>query len=185
MGNITLKKDMEGDWEEAVLQSMTVEMVEQLAEKGAVALELFDDILQPETQDFLRRLPEASESLSRLLDSAQQLEKSGALKNLAEIIELMAQLKNIWTGSMVTEAVEKAGKALEATDDLVQKGFPKLAAGILTAVESACKESGEQHEPVSLFQLLRMLSDPEVREGIRFLLSFAKVLPKVLKNDFS
>ncbi len=41
----------------AVLKSITPEMVEGLVERGAAALELLDDILQPETLTLLRRMP--------------------------------------------------------------------------------------------------------------------------------
>jgi uncharacterized protein YjgD (DUF1641 family) len=182
MGNTALKRDMAG---EAVLQSITEEMVKQLVEKGVAAVELLDDILQPETLALLRRLPDASDNLSKLLEEVRRLEESGALKTLAEMVEVLAQLKSAWTGPMVVDAMDKAGKAIEAADVLVQKGVPELVDGILTAFESACKERREAEEPLSLFQIFRAMSDPEVREGIRFLLSFAKALSRVLKNELS
>jgi uncharacterized protein YjgD (DUF1641 family) len=160
-------------------------MVGRLVEKGTVALELLDDILQPETQALLRRLSGASDSLYRLLDHVQRLEESGALKTLAEMVELLDRLKSAWTGPMAAAAAEKAGKVIEAADDLVQKGYPELAVGILTAVESAREELRETDDSPSLFQLLRAMSDPEVRKGIHFLLSFAKALSKGLKDGNS
>ncbi|GAA5345144.1 helical membrane plugin domain-containing protein [Planifilum fimeticola] len=185
MGDITWKRDRAGDEEEDALRSMTLEMVGRLAERGAVALELLDDILQPETLSLLRRLPEASDSLYRVLDLVQRLEESGALSSLAELAELLARLRSTWTGPMAADAAEKAGKAVEAADDLVQKGFPELAHGILTAVESAREELRGAGDSPSLFRLLRSMSDPEVREGIRFMLSFAKALSKGLKDGQS
>lgn len=178
MGDITWKRDRAED----VLKSITPEMVEGLVERGAAALELLDDILQPETLTLLRRLPEASDSLHRVLDLVQRLEESGALSALAEMVEVLTWLKSSGTGPMAAAAAVKAGKAVEAADDLVQRGFPELAHGILTAVESARGELREADDSPSLIQLLRTLSDPEVREGIRFMLSFAKALSKGLKD---
>lgn len=180
MKDITRISGREGDREEDALRSMTAEMVGRLAEKGGVALELLDDILQPETQALLRRLSGASDSLCRLLDLVQRLEESGVLKTLAEMAELLDRIKWAWTGSMA--AAERAGKAIEAADDLVQKGYPELVDGVLTAVESAREELRDTGGSPSLFRLLKTMRDPEVREGIYFLLSFAKALSKGLKG---
>jgi uncharacterized protein YjgD (DUF1641 family) len=182
MEDITRISGREGDREEDALRSMTAEMVGRLAEKGGVALELLDDILQPETQALLRRLSGASDSLCRLLDLVQRLEESGVLKTLAEMAELLDRIKWAWTGSMAAAAAERAGKAIEAADDLVQKGYPELVDGVLTAVESAREELRDTGGSSSLFRLLKTMRDPEVREGIYFLLSFAKALSKGLKG---
>ena len=182
MEDITRISGREGDREEDALRSMTAEMVGRLAEKGGVALELLDDILQPETQALLRRLSGASDSLCRLLDLVQRLEESGVLKTLAEMAELLDRIKWAWTGSVAAAAAERAGKAIEAADDLVQKGYPELVDGVLTAVESAREELRDTGGSPSLFRLLKTMRDPEVREGIYFLLSFAKALSKGLKG---
>src|SRR5690606_39334114 len=90
-----------------------------------------------------------------LLDLVQRLEESGVLKTLAEMAELLDRIKWAWTGSMAAAAAERAGKAIEAADDLVQKGYPELVDGVLTAVESAREELRDTGGSPSLFRLLK------------------------------
>jgi|SRR5690606_3095824 uncharacterized protein YjgD (DUF1641 family) len=180
MSNSTMRTDAKAEWGEAVLQSLTAEMVADLTGKLASALEAIDDLLQPETLALLRQLTDASESLSRALAEVQRLEESGALKNLTEFSELSARMRSALTGPMVADMMEQGVKLIEWADILEQREAPERVKGMLDALESAQKERQEAEGPLSLFQMLRALSDPEVREGISLFLTLAKKLPKEL-----
>lgn len=180
MSNPTVRIDAKAELGDAVLQSLTSEMVAEIAAKLVSVLELIDEILQPETLPLLRQLSDASESLSRALDEVQRLEESGALKTLAELGELLARMRSSLTGSMVADMTEKGVKIIELADFLGQMDAPERVKGVLSALESAQKERQEADGPLSLFQMFRTLSDPEVREGISLFLTLAKKLPKEL-----
>ena len=179
MSNPTPMK-MKPEWGEAVLQSLTPEMVAELTAKLVSALELVDEILKPEVQSLIRQLSDAGESLSRVLIEMERLEESGALKNLAEISELLSRMRSSLTGPMVADMAEKGVKIIESADILAQLNAPERVKDMLAAFESARKERREADGPLSLFQMLRALSEPEVREGISLFLAFAKALPKEL-----
>lgn len=182
MSNSIPKMNTGTELGEAVLQSLTMEMVRELIAKIVAAVELMDEILQPETVALLRRLPDVSNSLSRVLTEVQRLEENGTLKILQEFGEMLAKMKDSMTGPMVTDMIAPAVKAVELADSLVQKGALELVESMLSAFESAKKECQKANQPLSLFQMFRAMSDPEVREGIRLFLSFAKTLPKELNK---
>jgi uncharacterized protein YjgD (DUF1641 family) len=81
---------------------------------------------------------------------------------------------------MVADMMEQGVKLIEWADILEQREAPERVKGMLDALESAQKERQEAEGPLSLFQMLRALSDPEVREGISLFLTLAKKLPKEL-----
>ncbi|MFS8514354.1 MAG: hypothetical protein LOD87_11655, partial [Planifilum fulgidum] len=110
MSNSMTRMGPGAEWGEAVLQSLTAEMVADLTGKLASALEAIDDLLQPETLALLRQLTDASESLSRALAEVQRLEESGALKNLTEFSELSARMRSALTGPMVADMMEQGVK---------------------------------------------------------------------------
>ncbi len=180
MSNSMTRMRPGAEWGEAVLQSLTAEMVADLAAKLASALESADELLKPETLALLRSLSDASESLSNVLAEVRRLEESGTLKSLAELGELLAGMKGALTGPMVADLMEQGVRLLEWADLLGQRDVRERMTGLLAALESAREESRKADAPLTLFRMFRALSDPEVREGIRFFLAFARALPRKL-----
>ena len=77
MSNPTVRIDAKAELGDAVLQSLTSEMVAEIAAKLASALELIDEILQPEARSLFRQLSDSGESLSRVLIEIQRLKEGG------------------------------------------------------------------------------------------------------------
>lgn len=165
---------------EAAMQAVTAEMVNDIAVKVVSMIEVADDVIQPETLDLMRKLPDVSKSLENTLDEVKKLEESGTLDTLFRLSEMINTMKASMTGPMITDMVEKAIGGVELADDLVQKGAIDLVDGMITAFDIA-QEKREGQEALTLFQMMRSMSDPETREGISLLLAFVKELPKSLK----
>jgi uncharacterized protein YjgD (DUF1641 family) len=166
----------------AALQAMTSEMVTDLVIKMVKAVELADQVLQPETLSLLQKLPEVSSSLERTLHDVKRLEEKGTLTTLFQMAELIGNMKSAMTGAMITESVEKLIQGVEIADRFMQQGALELAGGFISAFEKAQDERRSAEQPLTLMQMIRTLKDPHVREGMSLFLSFVKALPGELSK---
>ncbi|MBA4603362.1 DUF1641 domain-containing protein [Thermoactinomyces mirandus] len=162
------------------LDSMTDEMVVELARKAVSAIELLDDILQPETISLLRKLPETGKSLENTLDMLQTLEQTDTLKTLIELGEMASSLKASITNTMVTDLTEKAISGIELADDLLQQGGLEMVQGMTNAFAKAEQNMKSTDQAPSLRQIVHSLKDPEVRKGLGLMIAFLKLLPSEL-----
>lgn len=182
---VTKPKDRMEDTKEFVstaLDSLTNEMVVEMAGKAVSAVEMVDDIMQPETISLLRKLPEVSKSLENTLNTVQTLEENGTLKTLTELGEMAATMKASMTNMMVVEMVEKAITGVELADDLLQQGGLELVQGMSTAFAKAREERAKADGPLGLMQIARSMKDPDVREGLSLMIAFLKALPSELNK---
>ncbi|WP_070121039.1 DUF1641 domain-containing protein [Bacillus marinisedimentorum] len=159
------------------LNSLTNEMVTDLAGKAVQAVELMDDILQPETISLMKKLPEVSKSLEGTLATVQRLEESGTLQTLSEMGEMVATMKASMTTPMITDMVEKAIGGVEMADEIVQHGSLELVQGMSKAFAEARHDRETADKPMTTMQMVKMMKDPEVREGLSLFLTFVKHLP--------
>lgn len=169
----------------AAMNSMTNEMVVELAQKAVSAIELLDDILQPETISLLRKLPETSKSLENTLDMVQKLEQTGTLKTLGELGEMASSMKSSMTNAMVTDLVEKAVAGVELADDILQQDGLEMVEGMSKAFSKARQEINALEKMPPLKQMIQDLKDPEVLKGIGLMITFLKYLPSELAKTKS
>lgn len=159
------------------LDSLTNEMVTDLATKAISAVELIDDIMQPETISLLKKLPDVSKSLEGTLATVKVLEESGSLKTLGELAEMVSVMKASMTNAMITDMVDKAIQGVELADDVLQEGTLELVQGMSSAFHQARVEREKATEPLTMMQMMKTMKDPDVREGMSLLLTFMKALP--------
>ncbi|WP_028987213.1 DUF1641 domain-containing protein [Thermicanus aegyptius] len=159
---------------DVAVSSLTPNMVTDLTEKAVRAVEMLDDLLQPEVLALIQKLPEVSASLERTLTYVQKMEKSGTLATLAELADFVAIAKSSMTGPMISDTMERAIAGLELVDDMVQKGVLDLAGGMVEALDQAQQDVGKLEKPMGMFQIAGMMKDPDVRQGLTFLMLFLK-----------
>ncbi|MGA8941622.1 MAG: hypothetical protein WB502_02750 [Thermoactinomyces sp.] len=169
----------------AAMNSLTNEMVVELAQKAVSAIELLDDILQPETISLLRKLPESSKSLENTLDLIEKLEQTGTLETLAELGEVASSLKASMTNTMVTDLAEKAVAGVELADEILQQNGLEMIKGISNAFSKARQEINALENVPPLRQMIHDLKDPEVLKGMGLMITFLKYLPSELNKTRS
>lgn len=154
--------------------SLTPDMVTDLAEKAVKAVEMLDDLLQPEVLSLIQKLPDLSAVLDRMLTYVQKMENSGTLAALVELADFVAIAKSSMTEPMISDTMERAIAGLEWVDDLAQKGVPDLAGRMVAALDEAQEDAGKLEKPLGFFQMAGMMKDPDVRRGLTLLLLFLK-----------
>lgn len=161
--------------------SFTQDMITDLSEKAVKAVELLDDLMQPEVLSLIQKIPAVSGSLERLLTQVQKLEESGTLATLIELANFVSIAKSSMTGPMISDTMERAITGLEMLDDMAQKGIFDLAKGMVDSLDQAKQDETKMDQPLGIFKIAGMMKDPDVRRGLTLLMLFLKNWGKTLK----
>lgn len=161
--------------------SFTQDMITDLSEKAVKAVELLDDLMQPEVLSLIQKIPAVSGSLERLLTQVQKLEESGTLATLIELANFVSIAKSSMTGPMISDTVERAITGLEMLDDMAQKGIFDLAKVMVDSLDQAKQDETKMDQPLGILKIAGMMKDPDVRRGLTLLMLFLKNWGKTLK----
>ncbi|MEW6046513.1 MAG: DUF1641 domain-containing protein [Bacillota bacterium] len=115
----------------------------------------------------------------RLLARLDELEASGTLGVLADLAEALKAMVDSMTPGIVVRMASLAAEAGALADELVQNGQPVLP-DALRALGAAARQARTQKKPPSLGQLARLATDADTRQGLAFMLLFARELGKRL-----
>lgn len=136
-------------------------------------LEKFN-VLFASIEQFIARSPEMANSLNRLVFSLrEELQKDYWILNLQNSLETLKRLHKFINSDEF--------KQLEA--NLMNEKTLKLINSVSHSVtEASSKSYTVESERISIFHLIRDFTDPEIQPSIQFILNFAKILSKELKN---
>jgi len=145
----------------AAREALTDQMVERLSGTGSNALEVLDRLNDEETRD----------AVLTLIDELTALHRAGGIVKLFEILHLFNALRHTLTDSMVERL---AVFAEHTVNNLASEEILAFAHDATTALNEA-REEAAANDPAKtgLMDTLRLLSQPETQESIRFLLAFA------------
>jgi uncharacterized protein YjgD (DUF1641 family) len=147
----------------AAQEALTDRMVERLATTGANALELLDRL----NDDATRR------ALHTAFDRMTELHKVGALDTLYDVVALLHAARSAATDTIV----ERLFVFFEQMVNTIgTEAMGTLVANARLALEDAARETAQQPPRAGLVATLSLLSKPETRQGLMFLLSFADKL---------
>jgi uncharacterized protein YjgD (DUF1641 family) len=162
----TAPRNLSGQGEEmeqlvaAARAALTDQMVERLSGTGANAFELLDRLNDEETRD----------AILTLIDELTALHRAGGIVKLFELLHLFNALRHTLTDSMVERL---AVFAEHTVNNLASEEVLAFARDATEALDEAREEAAKDSAKGGLMDTLRLLSQPETQESIRFLLAFA------------
>lgn len=136
-------------------------------------LEQFN-VLLGSIEHLLTRSPEMADSLNRLVVSMrEELPNTSFIKDLQNSLETLKRLQEFFN----TEEF----KQLE--ENLLNEKTVKLLSSVSRSITVASSEAEYASSGrIGIFTLMREVSSPEIQPAIQFMLNFAKILSKELKN---
>lgn len=140
-------------------------MVERLASTAGNTLEIVDKLNDPDVRD----------GLAALLDGVAALHRNGALQTMIDTVQVIHAARRAANDSMVERAflfIEHMMSNL-ATEDLAT-----LAHEAKAAMEDAIDQCNIPGTGGGLIGTLKMISNPETQEALRFMLAFSCSLRK-------
>jgi uncharacterized protein YjgD (DUF1641 family) len=150
---------------QGVRDALSDSMVERLTGTAGNALEVVDKLNEPDVKD----------GLLALLDAVGTMHRTGALQTVIDTVFMLHAMRSAATDSMVDRAfafIEHMANNL-GTEDLATLAHE--AKGAMEDAIDSCKIPGGGG---GLMGTMRMLSQKETQEALRFMLSFSCSLKK-------
>lgn len=156
---------------------------------------LMDKLSRPETMEQLTKLLDRLEEINAMFDMVEQFMQRGP--EMADSLNrLLVMLREQGQGFDILKKLENSFKTLnrlqqflyadefkKLEENLLNDDMLKLINSISRSITTASLEfEYGKPERISVFALMRELSNPEIQPAIRFVLNFAKILSKELKD---
>ncbi len=148
---------------QGVRDALSDGMVERISGTAGNALEVVDKLNEPDVKD----------GIMALLDAVGTMQRTGALQTMIDAVHLIHAMRSAATDSMVDRAfafIEHMANNL-GTEDLATLAHE--AKGAMEDAIDSCNIPGG-----GLMGTMRMLSQKETQEALRFMLSFSCSLKK-------
>ncbi|WP_439028138.1 DUF1641 domain-containing protein [Haloarchaeobius sp. DT45] len=153
--------------------AMDDEMVMRLARTGSTLAESADAVATPETVRLAEAVGREGEDLAAAVETISELQRNGTLDDLAALADLLALMNGAVDDEMVMR-LAKTGSSLGALADTAAE--PDTVRGLERMLHAVGDASVEESEPVGVIGLAKATRDPEVKEGLGYLLNLAKAL---------
>ncbi|WP_267641490.1 DUF1641 domain-containing protein [Haloarchaeobius amylolyticus] len=153
--------------------AMDDEMVMRLAKTGSTLAESADAVATPETVRLAEAVGRDGEDLAAAVETISELQRNGTLDDLAAMADLLALMNGAVDDDMVMR-LAKTGSSLGELADTAAE--PDTVRGLERMLDAVGDASVEESEPVGVIGLAKATRDPEVKQGLGYLLALAKAL---------
>lgn len=153
------------DVAQGVKNALCDSMVERLSSTASNTLEIVDKLNDPDVR----------EGLAVLLDGIAAMHRNGALETLLDLVQVVHGVRRAASDSMV----ERAFSFIEhMVNNLATEDMATLAHEAKGAMEDAIDQCNIPGSGGGMLGTLKMLSNPETQEAMRFMLAFSCGLRK-------
>ncbi|MFD6441289.1 DUF1641 domain-containing protein [Peribacillus sp. NPDC060186] len=133
----------------------------------------------------LQDLSQNADGIKETIKLLQELHESGILGAINNLVEAKEKVAKIAVGQMlrppVTNALNNAMAAAGALTELDPEVTQKLVGGLSKGLQKA-EEGFRVNKKVSVFDLVKLMRDPDVNRVIRFSIDLLKGLGEGLKD---
>lgn len=159
--------------------SLTSSQIVSLASGLGEILPLLQALSSAEMQKLIKSLEESSGTLGDLIQLLDTYYKSGAIQTALELVALLGVLKDALSTPAVARLAENANTLMVTGDQLASglggiEGIKK----VIRSVREASNEAAQDRSTIGIIGLQKVLKEPQVQKGIKFLLHFAKKMSK-------
>ncbi|UHQ98047.1 DUF1641 domain-containing protein (plasmid) [Natrinema zhouii] len=158
--------------------AMDDRMIEDFAETTTNLGAAADGLATPEAARLGEATGENADDLADAIEALARLQRSGALDDLLAMADLLALASNAMDDEMVTDLAATGTRLGEVADTAMDDDVARTLESLLEAVGEAGSEPAEFVGPIGVVKALR---NPDVKAGLGFLLSLAKVLGRTTR----
>lgn len=151
--------------------ALTDEMAAELADTGSTLAESADGLATDETVALAEGVGANGAELREAMETLVELQRSGTLDELAEV----AAVGSLATAALDDEMVRTlaaTGSSLGEVADAA--AAPETRDGLETVLQGLGEAEQQPAEAVGLVGLLRAIRDPEIQQGLGYLLAVAR-----------
>ncbi len=163
----------------ALTSSLTSTQITNLASGLGQMLPLLSTLNGPGIRKLILALSESSGTLGELVELLAMYHQSGAIRNAFETVTLLKVVRDALSAPSVAQLAETVNDLAVTGDQLVSEiGGIEGIQGLIKSAKEACKEAEEDKSTIGMTGLLKVLREPGIQKGIKFLLHFAKKINK-------
>ncbi|MFW5937470.1 MAG: DUF1641 domain-containing protein [Halanaeroarchaeum sp.] len=155
-----------------VADAMDDEMVISAMDMGSTLAEAGDGMATEGTVRMAESVGENADDLNAALEKMVQLEQDGTLDDLLEASNAISLAGDAIDDEMIVSLMGMVGDLGQAADGAAQTNAIRTFQAMTDALDEAA--DFEAAEPVGMVGMLKMMRDPEVQQGMGFLLSLMK-----------
>lgn len=145
-----------------------------------------EEYAQQKLTDLQKLLANNEEALNSILNIVSELNDIGALEAANSMLRAKEQVAGIAVHQLSREPITNLiNHLLSATDALANTDpdtVKKLTGSITAGIEEA-NEHLHSSKPMNMFDLLKVLKDPDINRAVRFGIHFLKGMGKELKEE--
>ncbi|ASV70257.1 MULTISPECIES: helical membrane plugin domain-containing protein [Cytobacillus] len=157
------------------------EPISKVAEPILTENEIQNQALEKVLQDITKNIDGIQETIKLL----QELHDSGILEGVTSLIEAKEQIAKIVVGQSlrppVTNAINNAMAAAGMITEINPETTKKMTESLTKGIQKA-EEGLQLNKKVGLFDLLKLIKDPDINRVMRFGMDFLKGLGEGLKE---
>ncbi|MFB6070664.1 MAG: DUF1641 domain-containing protein [Halanaeroarchaeum sp.] len=152
--------------------AMDDEMVVSLVGMGSTLAEAGDGLATDGTVRMAESVGENADDLDAALSKMVELERDGTLDDLLEASNAISLAADAMDDEMIVSVMGMVGDLGQAADGAAQTNAIRTFQAMTDALDEAA--DFEEAEPVGMLGMLSKMRDPEVQQGIGFLMALAK-----------
>jgi uncharacterized protein YjgD (DUF1641 family) len=152
---------------------MDDEMVVRLAKTGTTLAESADAVATPETVRLAETVGREGEDLATAVETLTELQRNGTLDDLAALADLLALVNGAVDDDMVVRLARTGSSLGELADTAAE---PDTVRGLERMLDAVGDASADEPESVGAIGLAKATRDPEVKQGLGYLLALSKAL---------
>jgi uncharacterized protein YjgD (DUF1641 family) len=142
-------------------------------------------IQQDKLSELQTALAEKDEALTKTLDIIGELNSMGALDAANAVLEAKEKIAGIALGQATREPVTNMINNLMGAAGVLTKMDPEMTTKLLDSVVAGVKQGEnfmESEKKIGVFDLMKVLNDPDINRAIGFGLNFLKGMGQELKK---
>ncbi len=163
----------------ALTSSLTSSQIASLASGLGEILPLLQTLSHPRIRKLILALSESSDTLANLVELATAYHRSGTIQSALETVTLLKVVRDALSTPAVAQWAETVNNLAVTGDQLISEmGGVQGIQGFIKSAKEARKEAEEDRTTIGMTGLLKVLKEPGVQKGIKFLLHFARKIDK-------
>jgi uncharacterized protein YjgD (DUF1641 family) len=145
-----------------------------------------EELKQQKLEDLKTLLTDNEEALNKILDIVGELNDIGVLEAVNAMLQAKEKIAKIALNQVTREPITNLINNLMGAAGALTNLDPELTKKLVSSVTLGLDEGSkhlQSHNKIGIFDLLKVLKDPDINRAIGFGIHFMKGLGKGLKDD--
>jgi uncharacterized protein YjgD (DUF1641 family) len=145
-----------------------------------------EELKQQKLEDLITLLTDNEEAINKILDIVGELNDIGVLEAVNAMLQAKEKIAKIALGQVTREPITNLINNLMGAAGALTNLDPELTKKLVSSVTLGMDEGNkhiQSNNKIGMFDLLKVLNDPDINRAVGFGIHFMKGLGKGLKDE--